>query len=320
MPMRWYQTLLFALAASSPFIIAAAIGQQPSSPPVSTALPTPPTPQPAKPNVEGAKILADAISQLDPKKLAWVQTTFWEQADLQGLTFQAEGIYLSAPDRRLHLDLQVHVADAAGKLEVVSDGIRLWEAVQFGQQPRTVTKNVELAKVVDSLKGMSAGEQVRQEFFRAQSFSGVQPLLQSIQQRMIVTARESVRCDGKDFTKLTANWGPEIAKAISSPDRPWPAYLARQCVVYFETIGPEKILWPRRLEWWGPAPPRPGESLLLQIEFRDPKLNQPLSAERCAKEFKFDRGPGEVPDGTDQVVERVKAVAEQLATKPQTAR
>ena len=319
--MRWYQTLLFALAASSPFIIAAAIGQQPSSPPASTVLSC---------RSDSAACQAECGRREGPcrrdfparSKEARVGANhvLGRKPTCKGSRFQAEGIVLPAPDRRLHLDLQVHVDDAAGKLEVVSDGKRLWEAVQFGQQPRTVTKNVELAKVVDSLKGMSAGEQVRQEFFRAQSFSGFPPLLQSIQQRMIVTARESVRRDGKDFTKLTAAWGPEIAKAISGPDRPWPAYLARQCVLYFETIGPGKILWPRRLEWWGPAPPRPGESLLLQIEFRDPKLNQPLSAERCAKEFKFDPGPKEVSDNTEQTVERVKAVAEQLGSKPQAAR
>ena len=84
-----------SLAASSPFVIAAAIGQQPGSPPVSPSSPAAPPPQPAKPNAEGAKLLAEAISRLDPKKLAWVQTTFWEQADLQGLMFQAEGSYLS---------------------------------------------------------------------------------------------------------------------------------------------------------------------------------------------------------------------------------
>ena len=59
------------------------------------------------------------------------------------------------------------MADAAGKLEVVSDGKRLWEAVQFGQQPRTVTNNVELSKVVDSLKG------IRRENKSARSFSGL---------------------------------------------------------------------------------------------------------------------------------------------------
>jgi hypothetical protein len=313
--MRWYRTLLFVLAASSPFIIAAAIGQQPAPPPAAATAPAPPPPRVVKPNAEGAKVLADAIRQLDSKNLTWVQTNFWEQADLQGLTFQAEGTYLSAPGHRLHMDLQVHMADTGGKLEVVSDGERLWEAVQFGQQPRVVTKKVELSKVLDSLKGQTSADQVREEFFQAESFAGVGPLLQNVQKRMIVTNRENVQREGRNFIKLTADWGPEIAKAISAPDKPWPAYLARQCVIYFESLGTENTLWPRRLEWWGPAPPRPGEVLLLQIEFRDPKLNQPLSPERSAKEFKFDPGPSEVPDRTDQVVGIVKARAEQLAGK-----
>ena len=44
-------------------------------------------------------------------------------------------------------------------------------------------------------------------------------------------------------------------------------------------------------------------------------MNQPLSPERLAKEFKFDPGPTEAPDRTEQVVGDVKARAEQLAGK-----
>ena len=78
--------------------------------------------------------------------------------------------------------------------------------------------------------------------------------------------------------------GAEIAKAISAPDRPWPAYLPRECAIYFEPLGKEKVPWPHRLEWWGPAPPKPGESLLLEIEFRNPKLNRAaLRGAKCSR-------------------------------------
>jgi hypothetical protein len=312
--MRWFRTLVILIVAGSAIVIAGAIGQQPASRPAPAGANTPaPPPAPsAKPDAEGTRLLAEAIKQLNPKKLAWVQTTFWEQADVQGLTFQAQGSYVSAPDHRLHMDLNVQMGEAPGKLEIVSDGKNLWEAMQIGQQPRVVTKKVELAKVLDTLKGNVEAEQVREEFFQNQSFTGVVPLLQSIQKRMIVTGHEKTTLGGREVVRLTAAWIPEIAKAISTPDKPWPAYLARQCVLYFEPIGKENILWPRRLEWWGPAPPRQGESILLQIEFRDPKLNQPLSDERCAREFKFDVGSGEIPDRTAQEVEKVKARAEQL--------
>jgi hypothetical protein len=310
--MRCYQILLLPLVASFALLIAVAVAQQPSPLPADKSAPAPPARQAAKADPQGTKTLDEAIKQLDPKKLAWVQTTFWERADVQGLSFQAEGSYLSAPDHRLHLDLNVHMDDAKGKLEIVSDGTRLWEAMQLGQQPRFVRQKVELAKVLESLNGNVEADKVRDEFFQAQLFAGIVPLLQSIQKRMIVTRQDKARHNGKEATKLTAGWGPEISKAISTSDKPWPAFYARQCCIYLEPLGPEKILWPQRFEWWGPAPPRPGDSMLLEIEFRDPKLNQPLSPERCAQEFKFEPGTGEIPDRTEQAVESVKARAEQL--------
>jgi len=138
--MRWYRSLLLPMVVGVGIIVAGAMGQQ-SAPPAQVAPnakpatpPKPPTPDPA-----GAKVLEEA---LQAKSLEWIQTTLWQQVDIQGLTFQAEGNYLSAPDHRLHLNLTVHVGDTTGRLEVISDGTTLWETTKVGDaEPTTALRD-----------------------------------------------------------------------------------------------------------------------------------------------------------------------------------
>ena len=65
-----------------------------------------------------------------------------------------------------------------------------------------------------------------------------------------------------------------------------------------------KTLWPHRLEWWGADPPRPGDVLLMQTEFRDPLLNRPPPPDRLMRELTLDTRnerpngpPGVRPEG-----------------------
>jgi hypothetical protein len=326
--MWWCRTCLLPLLVSSLLLLAGAIGQQPpagppQTPPAPPANPpaTPPaapgtSPSPAAPkaDAEATKVLKEAIDRLDPKRLKWVQTTFWQQADVQGLTYQAEGKYLAAPDQRLRLELSVRLGETTGTMDVVCDGSTMWQMVQVGGQPRLVTK-VDLKKVLEGLSGQPDADQVRQEFFQNQAFTGLAPLLQGIQQRMTVTGREKVRWQGREVTRLTAVWSADVARSVTPPDKPWPPYLAQECQLYLEPVGADGALWPRRLEWWGPSAAGASPALLLQMEFRDPKLNQPLPAEQVARAFHFDPGPGEVPDMTQQMAQTVKSRAQQLAAQ-----
>ena len=72
----------------------------------------------------------------------------------------------------------------------------------------------------------------------------------------------------------------------------WPHSFPRQCRLFLDA----RTRWPHRLEWWGPAPPRKGDSLLLQMEFRNPRLGQPLAD----AEFAFQPGRSKVTDLTAQ--------------------
>jgi hypothetical protein len=66
-------------------------------------------------------------------------------------------------------------------------------------------------------------------------------------------------------------------------------------------------MWPYRLEWWGPSPSLGADTLLVQMEFRDPKLNEPVAQDQIAKVFQLNLGKEEVKDLTTEITERISA-------------
>ena len=318
--MRFYRNYLLSLLGSLILLLAGAVGQQPPTRP--PARPAPLSPPPAKPappaktDPAATRVLDEAIQGLEPKIVSTVETEIWQQEDIQGVAFQADGSYLLAPDNRLHLKLNVLFGGTRGSMEMVCDGKTLWEAIQIGASPRIVSRKVDVSQVQEALKGKKEGEQVRQEWFQEQCIAGLLPLLKSIRERMVVTGQQKVRRGSREMIKLTAVWSPDVTRALLGPNAQWPAYLPRQCYLYLGQTGAKKTLWPFRIEWWGPTTgSRPEDILIWQLEFRKPKLNQPLPADRLAKEFKFDPGSVEVPDVTQKAVESVKLQAEQLAAQ-----
>lgn len=345
------RTLFCVLLASPALFLAAAVGQQepakapaipaptgstsapatpvqpPVAPPGSAApapgfapgaqtapgMPAAPAMQPPpKADPDATKVLHDAVQRLDWKKLGWVDTAFWQRADVQGLSFQAEGKYLSAPERRFRLDLRVRLGGTVGKLEVVSDGGTLWEGMKIGSFPPRVSK-LDLTKVLEELKGPAADvDPLRDEFFQTQSFRGIAPLLSGIEQRMTVTGQEKVRRDGKDMTRLTAVWSQPLQAGMQ-----WPAFLPRQCQLYLASAGSDNLPWPYRVEWWGPAAQPGSEALLYAMEFRDPKINQPLPNDQAARTFKYEPGTDKVEDQTEAYVQQYKMRLQQMAAEKQ---
>jgi hypothetical protein len=310
--MHSYRNFLLPMVVGVGIIVAGAMAQQ-STPPTPPAGPqpaakTPPPPKPPQADPAATKVLDDAVNA---KQFDWVQTTLWEQVDVQGLSFQAQGTYHSAPGNRLHLDLQVHIGGTVGRLEVVSNGTTLYEAVKVGDDDRTITKVIELKKVLETLNIPDMTKEVRDEFFQSQAFYGVIPLLKSVKQRMTVTKKADIRWHGHDVVQLTAEWSGEVLKSFTQDGKAqWPPYVPRQCRLFIDAT----TLWPHRVEWWGPTRPRGDDALLVQMEFRDPK-HEPLDDSRCKKEFTFQVNPAEISakvDRTDEIREAIKQRNQQL--------
>jgi hypothetical protein len=310
--MRWSRPLLLPMLVGVGIVVAGAMGQQSQQPtppaqPPGAAKPTPPPLKPVTADPAASKILEEAIGA---KRLDWIQTTLWQQVDVQGLSFQAEGTYQSAPDNRLHLNLVVHVGDTTGKLEVISDGTTLWETTQIGDGERTITKKVRLKDILESLNKPDMAKEMRDEFLESQSFYGVLPLLQSIHQRMVVTKKEDTTWRGMDVTVLTAEWTNDIAKAITQDGKqPWRQFFPRQCRLFLDA----KTRWPHRVEWLGPTPGRE-DSVIVQMEFRNPK-HEPMSPEACKREFSFNPGKEPSVDQTDDLKNALRYRNQQLTAQ-----
>jgi hypothetical protein len=136
--------------------------------------------------------------------------------------------------------------------------------------------------------------------------------LPALRQRLNWVRKETVRRGGKVFVKLTGTWTPAEAAALCPAGQPWPAGLPRQCKLYLDA----DTLWPHRVEWWGPDPPRPGEALLAQAEYRDPILNQPPGPDRTAHDFTVELPPDGVTDVTDETVARWRTRAQHARGEP----
>jgi hypothetical protein len=267
---------------------------------------TPPLDPATPPDPDAAAALDEAVAFLGPEKTAWLEMTLWQQVDAQGLSYQAQGRYVSGPDHRLRVELDTYVGATRGQLRIVSDGHVVCHVTRSAEDAPTCSQ-LRLPEVLAVLNVPGTPRRVSDDFYREQAFGGVVTLLPGLRQRLNWVRKETVRRGGRVFVKLTGTWTPAEAAALCPPGQPWPAGLPRQCKVYLDA----DTLWPHRVEWWGPDPPRPGEALLAQAEYRDPVLNQPLSPERAAREFTPDVPPeGVTTDVTDEVVGKWRSRAQ----------
>jgi hypothetical protein len=313
--------VLLPLVACSTLLLAGGIGPgRPAAAPrpaqAASAAPLAPLSQPAPPPAAradaGAEAALDrALALLGPDRLRWLQVTLWQRITAGGLSCEAEGRYLAAPGRRFRLDLKTHHGGCPGALQVICDGTTLYQATKIGSGTWDNYKRYRIEEVQAALDDPSTAPAVRDEFLRDQNCAGVLTVLPALRERMTWFRQERVRRDGRLLVKLSATWRPAEAEALVPPGTPWPDDLPRQVRLYLE---PETS-WPHRLEWWGPDPDRPDDSLLIQMEFRDPVLNQPLSEERCAREFRPDADPGRFPEVTGSMTARIRARSGQWYTQ-----
>jgi hypothetical protein len=244
--------------------------------------PSPPVlpPGPAIADPAATQLLDQAAEKFKPERTAWVRANLWQQVACEDFSYQAEGRYLSGPDQRLHLDLKVRVGKTRGAMKVVSDGKTLLQRMQVAGQAPT-EKRIEVRKGLLALASSDMSPAMRIRLHGQQCVGGLAPLLQGLSTRMTATRRELISWRGHEVVRLTLVWPEEVAKELVPAGTPWPANLARQCLLYLDSVS----LWPHRLEWWGPGAQGQHDIQLLQMEFRDPVLNQPLTAEQCRREF-----------------------------------
>jgi hypothetical protein len=246
--LRFLPFLLLAVAAF--LLVGWSTSRHEAGPPSEPTVPLPP----ARPDADAVRLLDAAARALDPQQVKWVETTVWQKVTLADFAYQAEGRYRAGPDHRFRLELRTRQGDTEGLLRVVSDGrvIRqeVWIDNKLSESSVTEEQTPALAR--------PAGD----ELARNPLAGGVAALVDSLRQQMVWVARQTVRRGDRPYHRLTGVWPGASPPAEARTPR-----LAR---LYLEP----QTLWPHRLEWWGLDPPRAGDVLLMQTEFRDRQMSR----------------------------------------------
>jgi hypothetical protein len=265
-------------------------------------------PAPAPETDEAAeRCLEQALGALKADGLAWLEMGIWQKVQLPAYAFEADGTYRLAPGQRFRMEMHTHAGEGEGTLLMVSDGRDLWQAERPGQGAWENVTRLNLAEVFAVMNGPSAA-QLRDEFLERPHFQGLTPLLRALRNRLVWARGEVIRKSGRERIHLVGVWSREEASKHVEPDEPWPTGLPRQCHLYLDA----RTYWPERVEWWGPNAVRGADHLLVQMEFRNPVFNHPLSPEVCEKLFAFQPGQAEVEDETASVAAEMTKRAGEL--------
>jgi hypothetical protein len=224
-------------------------------------------------------LLDKAVDAVSPISLEWLDTRVWQKK--AGQHEVVEGRYIVGPHQRMRLDLKVRLGGNTGFVRAISDGQSLRQARwQKGQQPKLAVA------VLPKLEGDTDPRelwQVRENFLHEQGFGGLWPLLRAIRSGLRRPRKQAGLWQGKSVIKVAGAWDASQDRLCQLP----PSCRARRCNLYLDAA----TLWPHRIEWIGSDRPDDHPTLLLQMEFRDPIRNHPLSETDCARVF------GEWSDG-----------------------
>jgi hypothetical protein len=274
--------------------------------------PTPPAPA-ANP---GEAILDRAVSNL--RSLGWVETDFKQQMSTQGVRFEASGRYLIPPDGewKVLYQLDLRLGDVRTVHKIVSDGGTVWRIVRV--QDLTTQETVQnevvrypvdgLRTALDEVKRSDLGDQKTEQIWRdvvgEHGFSGLQPLLRDLRDRLTFTRVEPAELPGVGpVTLLEGEWNKATLDLIA-PDRKvdsaagpslreqWDkrqaryTYWPRKCRLFLGPVGGfwpwAAPLWPYRVEWLGPTKAGGADELLVALEFSRPV---PKTAAEAANEL-----------------------------------
>jgi hypothetical protein len=315
-----YRSLLALVGGSCLVILSAALTRTAASvAPLAVVAPEPelgtvaPAPAPQA-DVAAERCLDQAIELFRADRVKWLQMKIWQKAQFPGFVYEADGSYHLAPGQRFRLEMHTHPAEGEGTVLSVSDGRELWRAEGTGQGAWENVTRVDLSEVFAIMNG-PAGRQLRDEFLQRPHFQGMTPLLRNLRRRLVWAQSELLRQNGGERIHLVGVWSKEEALKHVAPNQPWLIALPRQCHLYLDA----RSYWPQRVEWWGPHTAGGADRLLVQMEFRNPVFNRPLSAQTCARLFVFHPGKAAVKDETVSVTAEVTKRAGEL-TQPTTPR
>lgn len=220
-------------------------------------------------------VLAAFLERHDPERLEWLTLTVWQRMGLKHFEYEARSRIVQGPGQCGRLEMEMTTRPCKSKLLVVSDGKTIAKSVMVEhEEPEVMTTHLSAV----------AKPSVRQRELNDQGCCGpgvvVQRLLPSLKKWQGKTTKDK----REKVIKLSAESTSEFSGLPLPPGTPV------RCHLYFD----EETLWLRRLEW--ATVTASGEEVVLEMEFRDAKVNEPLSEECCEREFSFPKGLGKIKE------------------------
>jgi len=217
------------------------------------------------------RILDQVINSLSPDRVLWLELSV-RQKMLGDDPFEAEGRYLLGPDQRLRLGLRIMRTANEGRVLAVSDGITLKRGRWLASQAEPEISEALPVRRPDHM-------QARQDFLEQRGLGGLLPLLRQIRQSLQAPTQQAGSWHGRPALQISGAWNAaeEVLKALP------PGLRARRCTLVLDA----DTLWPYRIEWLGSPKPLNYPMLLLQMDFRDPVVNRPMSPLECSRAFRF---------------------------------
>ncbi len=241
----------------------------PTQPSRSSFVPQPAPVAPGLEKLDGPGLLEKALAALAPNRVRWLRMKTWQKLADDELSFEAEGRLVLGPNHCARLEMTCRTGPKTGQYLVVADGVVLAQVLRLpGQSPQ-----VSNQPLFDKETGAPAIP--LDQLFRDKGCAGPYPLLCELQRKLTDLQVQTGHWQNRPALLLTGNLPPtgpagnQFANQFAMPPR-------RGLLV----LDPQ-TLWPLRLEWWG------DHSLLLELEFRDPEINQQLAHADCVREFTY---------------------------------
>jgi hypothetical protein len=273
--MTRYQLLLFPSLAGAILVLGGALNLKPAASQSPLSVGSSPANDPA-----ALAILDQAIATLAPERVQWMETKVWQQVKCEDFVYQASGRLVIASGDRMRFDVNVRVGQTVGKLRLVNNGAAVWQSIQTGRE-KVVVQRWEMPVLSDTLKTSADVAQARTRLLEEHGCLGLASMLRKLRQGVQSAQLRQQRWNGHEVQIVSAVWPMDDGSLASMPEFSRPRLLLRQCRIYLDA----QTSWPHRVEWWGAEQPHQPNQMLVQTEYREPVLNQPLSPERCAGEF-----------------------------------
>jgi len=197
-----------------------------------------------------------------------MKTTIWQQMTEHDLTFVAQAQLLLGPQDCARLDMTIHTARTTTQHLVVSDGHALAQCTKNGKQPDDV-QGLSFPRTMENLEPAKQNQH-RESFLREKGCGGPRAVLLNLTHGMTEIQVDTGLWRGQPVLRF---------QGVLVDPQAAPAHVCGY--LHAET------LWPLRLEWRRQGRKGLTPSPYLQMEFRDPVLNQPLTPEECDRAFTF---------------------------------